>query len=319
MMPHCLVILRTAFQGWLARQVLARVPEISYDLLQISHNNSTEERRQFDCLAKEAVTASFLTRTPRKFDVLTQLDLWRRLPDHFTDTSYSKLFLSSIDAPVIGAIASRHKSANLITWDDGIVNLLPNGNYQSGQLPWRSIMLRRVLGSEPIAAMRDRIERHYTIFDTFPNIVPPDRVSVIKTEFFNAAASEDGKIGYRYFIGQPLEEVISETDIHWVESEAKKFEPDWYVKHPREREPLVLGIPELNKAGDIAEEAIMRHSAGRPFELIGSFSSTLFTLSQFATRTVMLLPHGLKVRSWLADAGRKLGAEVITPSIVSKH
>ena len=104
---------------------------------------------------------------------------------------------------------------------------------------------------------------------------------------------------------------MSPSDINWLEIEATKRQIDWYVKHPRENKILALGAPEINKSGNIAEEAIMQHASGRPFELIGSFSSTLFTLSRVAERSTMLLPEGLADRSRLAELGRKIGNEIV--------
>lgn len=309
-MAHTLVMVRTAFQAWFASRLLEQLQPSSYDVLQISYNKAPEERVQFDLIASNARNAWFVEGRHMRFDFLTQFDLWRMIPLEAVTTSYQALMLSSIDAPVIGAIASRHPSADLITWDDGLANIVPNGRYNTGALPWRANLVRKVLLAGSISSLKSRIGQHYTIFPDLPNIAP---VSCTRTIIKNdqTERTELSSVGPSYFIGQPFEEALTPKGMAWLKDQVNVLAPDWYVRHPREKNPLIKDIPELNKCGQIAEQAVARHAAGRSIRLVGVFSTTLFSLADISASVTMLLPRVLKDREFIADLGQRSGFQLI--------
>lgn len=310
LMADTLVILRTAFQGWLARRLLEDLRIQSYDVLQISHNNAPEERAQFDLIAERARRAWFVNGRRSRFDALTQLDLWHRIPRAACKGSYGTLMLASIDAPVIGGIVARHPNAHLITWDDGLANVMPTGRYQTEALSWRAHSVRWVLGTGPISSLKQKISTHYTMFPGYPNIVSPDRIKLVSMSS-KVAPLERGSSATRYFIGQPFEEALAPAGIAWLKEQVRALAPEWYVRHPRERHPLIDGVPELDKSGHIAEEAVARHADGRAITLVGAFSTTLFSLSGLAADVSMLLPRDLKDRDVVALMGKRSGFRII--------
>lgn len=309
-MVHTLVMVRTAFQGWFASRLLEQLQPSSYDVLQISYDKAPEERAQFDLIASQAHHAWFVEGRRMRFDFLNQFDLWRMIPLEAVTTSYQALMLSSIDAPVIGAIASRHPNADLITWDDGLANIVPEGRYQTGALPWRAKLVRKMLHAGSISNLKSRICQHYTLFPGLPNIAPVTCTrTIIKND--QTAKTELNSVGPSYFIGQPFEEALTPEGIAWLKDQVQALAPDWYVRHPRERNPLIKGMPELDKCGQIAEEAVVRHAAGRSIRLFGAFSTTLFSLVDISADITMLLPRVLKDREFIANLGQRSGFQII--------
>lgn len=309
-MADTLVILRTAFQGWFARRLIEDLGVLDYDVLQISHDNAPEERAQFDLIAAHARKAWFVEGRRLRFDFLTQLDLWRRIPHGARTNPYRTLMLASIDAPVIGAIAARHPAARLVTWDDGLANVMPRGRYHTEALSWRAHAVRGLLRAGPIAGLKQRIAEHHTMFPGQTNIVADDKVRPVSTSV-TMLQSADRRPGPRYFIGQPFEEALTPAGIAWLKEQVEASAPEWYVRHPRERYPLIEGVPELEKCGQIAEEAVARHADGRAIQLVGAFSTTLFSLGELSTDVSMFLPRDLKDRDLVAMMGQKSGFCII--------
>jgi len=122
----------------------------------------------------------------------------------------------------------------------------------------------------------------------FDNIVDGARLRGI--EWRNPGLSAVSGPPLTFFIGDPFSEIFDEDQIARITRYARQMNIDFYVQHPRETRPLPLGAKILDKNGRIAEHAIIAASGGRPFHLVGGFSSVLFNLSDIATRKTMVVP-----------------------------
>lgn len=305
-----LLLVRTPLQAWLAEQVLCAEDVSRFDLLYFTHDDSPEDRHYFARLAEQASDTQYCHAPPRRFDILGHLDFawqtrrWRR------PRGYDLTLMASIDAPVINAIASRQASGDLVTFDDGLANIRPTGPYHVLDCSWRVRFYRRQLGAMGLVDTKARITRHYTIFPGFPNIVPANRICTLcgwKRDRVIRAAESRTKT---YFIGQPFHEVLTLGEVERLESRLRTMNVDFYVRHPRERRLLEIGVPTLDKAGLIAEDAIVRHAGASPIHVIGWFSTVMFNLGAVAQRRTMLLFASGRETQQMSDLAKRAGCEV---------
>src|SRR5699024_7807249 len=118
---------------------------------------------------------------------------------------------------------------------------------------------------------KERIERHYSLHPELGNIVPPNKVKPIKGFEYSVSDNEGGIV---YFIGQPLQSSLSSEQLARLRNYLETLKLDFYVKHPREKEDLLVdGVPLLDKKGHIAEEAILSHAGHKNIYLVGGFST----------------------------------------------
>lgn len=304
-----LLLIRTPFQAFIARQVLIEEKVSSFDLLYFTQNNSSEDLYYFDLLSSGSVNAEYFYAPKRKFDILGQLDFRLQARSYFQDKNFDFVLLASIDAPVINAIASR-QSAELVTLDDGSANIFSLGHYHVDSTNWRGRIYRKLLGGACLSDFKRRIARHYTLYPQFENIVEPERLRTLDGVDGQPAGRQQGSIR-TYFIGAPFEEVMTASQIKVFQSYLRSQQIDYYVKHPREDHPLELDIPLLDKAGRIAEDAICRDADGADINIIGWFSTVLLNLGGLAKRRTMILFASDSGTSLMVELGKEAGCEIV--------
>ena len=220
------------------------------------------------------------------------------------------MILASITAPVINAIATFQRNAELVTFDDGVANILPTDFYHTDIIPWRAKLYRKLLGSSSLNRIKKRIVRHYTIFPQFKNIVEQDKIKNLII-FENKKGRQINAKPRVYFIGQPFKEVLKTAQQIKLERYIHTLTIDFYVKHPRERETLKINAPFLDKKGLIAEEAILQDSGESPIHLIGWFSSVMFSLNTAAqSKTIILFQESLEL-PYMSNLAQQAGCNVI--------
>jgi N-acetyllactosaminide alpha-2,3-sialyltransferase len=286
-MTTALLLLRTPLQAWIAQQVLLQEKVHLYDLLYFTQNDAPEDRHYFEKLSGAATYANYCYAPIQRFNILCQLDFLRQSYNRLRDSRTDLVLLSSIDALLPSAIAQR-QTGELITFDDGTANFNEGSVYYLETSSWRAYFYRRLFGATDLASTKRRIARHYTLYPHFPNIVEVGRLRVLRG-WSDARKSIRLQKAKTYFIGQPFEESFVPNQITSLERKLREFSIDAYVRHPRERFPLNIDVPFLDKRGLIAEDAILADAAGREIHLIGCFSSVMFNLANVAEHKTMFL------------------------------
>lgn len=305
-----LLLLRTPFQAWLVQKVLAAEALGNYDILYFTHNNSEEDRFYFEKLATDARRSHYCWAPVRRFDILGHIDFYRQSPSWSLTTSYKKVMLASINSPVLNAMATHHKESELITFDDGLANIVPDGIYTADVKSWRMQLYRRAFGSAALNVIKQRIQHHYSVYPGFDNIVEAAKVRHLEgwcRAFSDEQTKDKSAI---YFVGQPLEEIMTREQIQLVQERLRNMNINFYVKHPRERQMLDIGAIPIEKHGRIAEDAILQHANGRNVHLISWFSTTLFNLAKTVERCTMLLIKSSQDTEQKRSMAEKAGCHV---------
>lgn len=312
-MRSALLIVRTPLQAWIAARVLAAERVKMYDLLYFTQNDSPEDRNYFTELCGKAETATYLFAKKRRFDILNHLDFRWQARAWFKEKSYNIILLASIDAFVPNSIAS-NQSGELVTFDDGTGNFTESSSYFVDNGGWRAKLYRYLLGAASISKIASRTSRHYTLYPNYKNIVESARLIdsskwLIRDASFLKHSENANPI--TYFIGGPFSEDLTPNDIRALESFLRTMDINVYVRHPREHNVLKIGVPNLDKQGLIAEDAILRHAQGRPIHLVGWFSTVLFNMAAIAQRSTMILFKSNYNSEHMARLARRAGCQII--------
>lgn len=304
-----LVLLRTPFQASIVPEILDHEGVGEYDLLYFTHNDAEEDRHYYNELTKSARSAAYCHAPIRRFDILGYMDWYRQARAWICDHRCDLTIMASIDNYIFGAIARRQIRSELITMDDGTANLFKAAGYHLDRSNRRGRAYRYLFGAYDLSELKKRISRHYTLHPQFDNIVPTEKLRSIQSSSVSPAKADGHPI--TFFIGGPFEEVLTQEQIHRLTVHVRAQTVDFYIRHPRERTPLEIGAPFLDKGGLIAEDAIVRTAAGRPIHLIGWFSSVFFNIGNRATGKTMLLAKDDNHNTEQAKLAEAAGCETI--------
>ena len=275
-----LFILRTPLQACIARQVIWREGVIEYDLVYLTQQDSEEDRHYFSVISADASFARYVFVPPKKYDILNHLGFRISLKDCFRDFDRKYVVIGSIDSPIVSALAATQKSSILLTVDDGTANISSFSRFHDEKRSWRYLAYAKALGAEPLSNLKYRIERHYSIYQGFDNIVEQGRLCNLES-IASTTKILNRRETIRYFIGQPVRLGMREEAAKAIQKILAEYNIDLYVRHPREEKPMNFSTSLLNKAGRIAEEAILNHAAGRQVEIYSGFSSATLNLARF--------------------------------------
>ena len=306
-----LLLVRTPFQAWLAIQTLRAEGISNYSLVYFTHNDSSEDKYYFKELAANSLAAQYCYVPVRRFDILAHIDMHWQIRSWRCSKSPDVILLASINAPVINALAAKHVTSELITFDDGLANILPTEAYFIDKASSRMRLYRRLLGATALDAIKSRIVRHYTIYQGFNNIVDG-----LRLRYFDGWKSNQNTACYEgimlsYFVGQPFEEDLTTKQIESLEHFLRTMKIHFYVRHPRERKTLNIEAPFMDKHGLLAEDAILKHAQGQPIHLIGWYTSVLINLSRSVNKITMILLESDANSESMAATARKAGCEIV--------
>lgn len=281
-----LVLIRTPLQAHIARSVLRAEKIHDYDLIFVSPFYSEEARFYFEELSRGARYARHIVDWRKVSAIIDVFLLLLRLKHLSRRRVYEFGLLASLDSIPLLSIALS-KTRKLISFDDGSLNIDQTGYLHQGITGWKQKFVRLLFGSPSIDGVKSEIHKHYTLFDGLENIVEEKRLVVLPGWNVRRRSLKSRVEPVTFFIGSPFKEDLSRSQLESLVCAAEDFTIDYYVTHPRELEPLNLGIPLLNKNGRIAEEAILRKADGRKFHLVGGVSTVLFNLGSAELRTLL--------------------------------
>lgn len=271
-----LLLCRTPFQARVLLEIVR--PGTVYDVVYVTSHGSAEDVNYFDLISQGARQAAYLGMAAGRRTFPHNLGIIRRVPAWAWQSRYETILLASVDSPAFRRVALKHPEAAIATFDDGAESLLPDPFLLRGGQPWRDELYGRLLGGGTVRTLRKHIGRHFTVFDTLQNVLPQEQVVAISLHSSSPPSGEREGTKKTFFIGQPFAEIYSEAQIRRLREFAAKQSPDYYVGHPREREPLLADVPMLDKKGLIAEDAILQAAPGGRATIIAAFSTVLFTL-----------------------------------------
>jgi len=308
-MKTALVILRTPFQAWMAKQILDLEGVTSFSLVYFTVQNSSEDQNYYSELSSLAKEAQYIYVPKTRKDIFSQFSFKSHAKKWLRDKGCDLTLLSSIDAFLPSAIMAKQGGAELVTFDDGTSNINDESVFFIDRLNCRGRLYKKYFGALSLEETKKRIARHYTLHSEFPNIVGPDRLISLPGWSKRQYIAEQ-KPEKKYFLGAPFfRRELSKEMIHELELYLASLDIDAYVRHPREESPLNIGAPVLNKNGLIAEEAILRDAMDVPIHVLGTSSSVLFNMALAAqNRTMLLFSSSLSGMERLA---LKSGCDVI--------
>ncbi|MCO8082534.1 glycosyltransferase family 52 [Acinetobacter lwoffii] len=304
-----LLVIRTPFQAWLAQKVLEKEKVSNFDLVYFTQNNSDEDKYYYAQLSIQAKRSQYIFIQRQRFDIFSHLLFKIKAIKWYFFKNYDLVMYASINALVPNSLVSKYNQSELITFDDGAANIVKQGIFYNEPDTLRAKLYRIILGAKSLDSIKKRIKKHYSIYPHNPNIVESDRLIHI-----DGWESDSNRLPVEirtYFIGAPFEEVMNSDQIARMVDYLRQLDITAYVKHPRERNILDLGVKQLNKNSRIAEDAIIADAQGRSIRLIGWFSSVMFSLEAVCVQRIILLPKDSSQSVELAEICKKSGCHPI--------
>lgn len=288
-----LIIITTPLQCWIALRVIEEMGIEDYHILYLTRNNSAEDVHYFAEISKGARVSNYIYQPIGRPDVIQQLlMLYKTRTVTRSVNVYKCLYLASIDAIIPGYIIERFDN-KIITFDDGSANINKGSAYWMDSTITRSAIYKKILGCSTLEKTKVKIKKHFTIYENAENIVEKNRLVFLKNIFGRIDGEKKPNEELVIIVGQPLSEALSELEIKKIKDYILKLKVDYYIKHPREEEKIIEGVPELPKNGRIAEDVILKLSEKYNITLVGWFSSLMLNLNISNVKKIMLLfPQG---------------------------
>jgi hypothetical protein len=313
MTPKTGLITVTPLQLVIAKKIVENEAIRDFALLNINPHHSAVLEAKYAQLAALANSSNFLVPNISGLRFLGGSVNVAKASAIYTEwklKGIKRLILASIDTPLIQLAVKIINPTCLWTFDDGVVNLCPSGSYHSP--PKRSFLTRlafgMALGPNYQNRLRERTERHFTIYDVSFNIAAPDKLIKIDPFGFESETinTDIPQAELRVFIG-------FDPGSPQYDKAVELVNPDIYIVHPMEKKPpKVRKILRLNT---LAEEFISSLLATKHNVHIYSVgSSVLLNLRHNRLRKtfVNLHPDSNEFKEIYA-LGRDLDCEIMTP------
>ena len=142
---YALLLVRTPFQAWIAERIIYAETVSHYDVLYLTQHDSPEDRHYYKNLSDQADDAQYCVATTGRFDILNDLHFRRQTKKWNFNKVYDLVLLASINSHILTAISSRQVSAELVTFDDGLANIMPSGMYSKDVTSWRNNIYGKLL------------------------------------------------------------------------------------------------------------------------------------------------------------------------------
>lgn len=306
-----LLIIRTPFQAWLAERVLEKEKIDNFDLIYFTHNNSIEDTHYYKKLALKANKSEYIFVLPQRINILSLITFKIRSRSWYNYCQYNIILCASIDSFYITSLIRSNRNCRLITFDDGTSNIDTKSSYSYFQesKSVRDRFYRFLLNALSLSQVKSLIDRHYTMYDGYENIV--DSSKLVFLDKLKRPTYKKNNATKTYFIGTPFEEIMSDKEIKKLEGFLKNWEFSAYVAHPRETRLLKIGAKTLDKKGQIAEEAILEDAKDSSIILIGgNLSSVMLNIGHVCQEVRVILPHEAKITPNISEMSIESGFKV---------
>lgn len=276
-----LIVCFTPLQVLIAMKAIAK-ENIDYNNIRFLYFSTIKDKRHikyYNLISELAKSSMFITE-------LYSIRLLYKLKKELSDSFYNQVLLGSIDDSITHYLLSYSKFNELITFDDGVGNILKCGSYFNEQ-PRKSLkkrfftIIHRLLGRKYyLDNVKNKSARHYTIYDSFDNCVK----NTVVIRLFEARHSMilDKHNVKNIVLGTMYDEAVIRNHAIELKKDLMRFmkhltpEP-YYLPHPRALDSEFKCF-EIN-TGDIAEDYILKLlDQGFKINLYGFASSCQFNL-----------------------------------------
>ncbi|WP_442779791.1 glycosyltransferase family 52 [Enterobacter cancerogenus] len=310
-----LVVCFTPLQVLIAMQVIER-EGINYNDIHFIYFSQTLDLKHQKYYSYIASRAKHSTYIKEKYS----FKLLCKIKKQFGSYHFERVLLASIDDSITHYLLSYIQLNTLITFDDGLGNILQTGSYFIKH-PRKSIkkkvfsVIHFMLGRKYyIDDVKNRVERHYTIYKNFKNCIPnPIPISLFN---FESPSLETHK-SIDVFLGTIYKEIVEFDNEQCLKAEVIKFiegfsQKPIYIPHPRaaDDEFKQYEFESENIAEDIVFEFLNK---GFVVNLYGFASSCQFNLADVKNVNVFVLDS-----RWLSPA-MKDGLKMLSLSLPDEH
>lgn len=304
-----LVLCRTPFQAVIVREVLKNGSNPYYDLVYLTQDDSEEDSHYFNELSFGANLTQYIYLKRQRYDILNYIMVYQMVREEIKCQDYKTVMIASVNNLAFRKLAAKNGQAKIISFDDGAAHIVKNSMYLNDKQNLRARLYEAFFLVPSLRMIRGRINLHYSAYPGFDHVMPQKIVRFINP--FKTYQANNNELGPAFFIGQPFEEYLDAMDTQRIEKFIREHNIDFYVRHPRESQPLVTDIPVLPKAGRIAEEAIFAASKGRRPLIYGGFSTVLINIRPAYADKVMLLRSNVPEDAYYAELGIKAGCQIV--------
>lgn len=302
-----LFLCTTPLQARICLEIIKDLESNNFDLIYYTRHETEIDIEYFKKLkyhAKNAILKKIVTNIQLIIVNFT-------LPLPFNKKNYySNVYLASIDNLLFRHIIKKNKNINIYTFDDGTANIFKDSSYFNNKDSIKSLIYSKIFRLPSKSFIIKKSIKHYSIFKNFDNILPNEKIKFIT--IFKIKKISDKTKQKTFFIGQPFEEYLTKNQINNLKNYLKNINIDFYVKHPREKQPIIEKIKELNKKKEIAEVAILKEAGENKPIIISAFSTVLFNLdSKIADKIYLSLTSDPQEKKRL-DLIKKIDSKIIT-------
>lgn len=278
---NSLFLCSTPFQAKICLSIIDFLELKNFDVIYFTKKSSETDLNYFNKLKKNSKYSQYIyiSKNIRGLNALFNLTYLRKVDKLFVMNKYDKIFLASFDNIIFRYILKKNPATKIYGFDDGAANIFPANN-EFNDTRKRTVLTNIILKLPSDQEVIQKLVRHYSIYSNFDFFIEKNRV--LEIPFLNFKIKEDShKLSKKinFFIGQPFNEYLNDSEILKLKKWLNNSKIDYYILHPRENEPLVNTIPTLDKSGMLAEDIIVYYSEGYRPTIYSSFSTVLFNIN----------------------------------------
>ena len=219
-----LIICITPLNILIAQELRERYPNEDFHGVFLKYNSNEKMDYYIEQFSKFTVEVEVI-------DCTTRIKAYNQIfRARFSKETYDKVFVAAIDSMWVLSNLSAIHFREIYTYDDGTINLFPEGRYYTSEFSIAEKIVQSLLRFKynPIT-LRAISKKHYTIYDA-PNIIGnTELIQLVHEKDSNAQPGTSVSI----LLGQPLYAEDKPSQILFNKI-VKKLQPDFYLPHPRE-------------------------------------------------------------------------------------
>lgn len=237
--------------------------------------------------------------------------IWLRRTRHFLSFIHigkiDTVFAPSSINQYLYAFLSAIRFVSLITYDDGIANVLPNAPLRDffNRKSWKLFLLSSGLRFWP-ERIRSTANMHYSIYNAENFSLRVRRITLVRDAPTCHEGAESCR-SIRILLGTAPESPPVVHDI--MQQAASRINPDWYLPHPRNKDRPFPYVPVLDTPL-VAEDYVAGAIKDRQdinVQLFGYDSSALLNLANTPRVTAFSFLKDCSIDSRLHDVMKKAG------------
>lgn len=252
----------------------------SYDVVYYTTHDTIRDQTYFKRLAANSHYNYYYygKKKLKGLNSLTTLSFIKKIPNTLKNEEYENIYIASIDNYLFKYLISKHPKSVLTGFDDGTANITLSSSYHVLDSRKRASIINKIFMLPTNKEIIDSIDRHYTIYPNFKNIVEDEKIISINIFDIPKVCSGFEKT-VTFFIGQPFEYYLTDKEQDSLRRFLSRYKIDYYIMHPKETKPLVANIKVLNNTKSIAEDLILEASEHSQVHVLSGYSTVLFNLS----------------------------------------